>query len=176
MKKNEKRSAGKSAYGLTVVLAGVLVLAGCAGLMAENKFRDEAAAKYVFNVPANKLLDETVVYLSGGAFGAALTSGASKSSFETDREKLTVAGPWNAEKPMRSRTSARVTKVDDGHSTLVMNNETQNYDSSKGGSWGSSTITRNPAFEMAMIRRMDPQAATAIEEGAKKAGADAKKK
>ncbi len=175
MKNRRKQYIGQM-IKLAVVLTAILAIAGCAGMMAESKFKDEATAKYVFNVPAEKLLDETAVYLSGGAFGAAMTGGASSSGLVIDREKLTVAGPWKAGKLLRSRTAARITKVDDGHSTLVMNNETQKIESDKGGDWGNSTFSRTSAYELEMIKRLDKQKAAEIEEGAKKAAADAKKK
>jgi len=174
--KNTGKRSGSKAFQMAVILTVVLVVAGCAGMMAESKFKDEAAAKYVFNVPADKLLDESATYLGGGAFGAALTGGASMSGLEINRENLTVAGPWKREKLLRSRTAARITKVDDGHSTLVMNNETQKIDSNKGGDWGNSTFSRTSAYELEMIKRLDPQAAGEIDAGAKKAAEEAKKK
>jgi hypothetical protein len=174
MKKESMKSSGKT-FQTVIVLTMAMAIAGCAGMMAADNFRKEATAKYVFNVPAEKLLEETAAYLSGGAFGAAMTGGASTSGLDIDREKLTVAGPWKRGKLLRSRTAARITKVDDGHSTLVMNNETQNIDTSK-GDWGNSTFSRTTAYEVEMIRRLDKQKAAEIEEGAKKAAAEAKKK
>jgi len=175
MKMNEKKSVGKAVYGVMVVLTLALVVAGCAGMMAENKFREDAAAKYVFSVPAEKLLDEAAAYLSGGAFGAALSGGAAKSSLVIDREKLTVAESWTPDNMSRSRTTALITKVDDSHSTLVMNKETQLMDLQK-KEWGNSRLSRMTPFEIAMIKRLDPQAAATIEEGAKKAAESTKKK
>ena len=167
----------KNAYGkfalksfqAAVILTAVLAITGCAGMMAADNFKKDATAKYVFNVSADKLLDETATYLSGGTFGASM------SGLEIDREKLTVAGPWKAGKLLRGRTAAQITKVDDTHSTLVMKNDTQTLDD-KGGGWGNSTYSRTPAYELEMIKRLDPQAATEIEEGAKRSAVEAKKK
>lgn len=161
----------RTAFPAAVIIAAVAVTAGCAGMIAESRFKEEATAKYVFNIPAEKLLDETVAYLSGGAVGAALTGGASMSAMEN----LTAAGPWKAGKLLRSRISTKITKVDDNHSTLVMNNETQTFDSDKGG-WVNSTYSRSAAYELQMIKRLDRQAAAEIEAGAKKAAREAKKK
>jgi hypothetical protein len=156
---------------ILALCAAVAALAGCAGMMAESRYKDEAAAKYVFNTPAEKLLDETAAYLNGGTFGAAMAGAV----VEVDRGKLTAAGPWKAGKLLRSRTSARITRVDDSHSTLVMNNETQTIDS-KTGEWGKSSFSRTSAYEIEVIKRLDPQTAAEIEAGAKKAAEDAKKK
>ncbi len=164
----------RKAFRVFTVFAVTTALAGCAAMMAESRYKDVAAAKYVFNVPADKLLDETSTYLSGGALGAALTGGAAANALEVDRTARTVAGPWKAGKLLRSRTSARITKVDESHSKLVMNNETQTIDS-KTGEWGNSSFSRVSAYEIEMIRRLDPEAAAGIEAGAKKAGEEAKK-
>jgi hypothetical protein len=169
-----KRSAA-AVLQAAIILTAMLAIAGCAGMMAESRFKEDAAAKYVFNVPAEKLIDETATYLSGGAFGAALTGGAAMSSLEIDREKLTVAGAWKPGKMSRSRTAALITKVDDGHSSLVMNNETHTMDS-KTGDWGNSRLSRASVYEIEMIKRLDPKAAAEIEAGAKKAAQEAKKK
>jgi hypothetical protein len=48
-------------------------------------------------------------------------------------------------------------------------------DTKKGG-WGNSNYSRMSAYEIEMIKRVDPQAAAEIEAGAKKAAEDAKKK
>lgn len=159
---------------IAVAVLTLAALAGCAGMMAESKYRDEAAGKYVFNVPAEKLLDETAAYLSGGAFGAAMSGGTAMSSLDIDRERMTVAGPWKTGKLLRSRTSARIAKVDDGHSTLIVSSETQTIDT-KTGEWGNSSFSRASAYEVEMIKRLDPQAAAEIEAGAKKAAEESKK-
>lgn len=185
------------AFHASVVLMIMLALAGCAGMMAENKFIEEATQKYVFNLPGDKLFEEAVKFIrnrvvTGGAgartgtsqevsvgsrstagFGKSLSVGAQEMS--TDETNLTVTGPWVRDHAGQERLLGRVTRVDSSHSTLNLVTERQNRDE-KTRELGMPYSSRATNTELAMIRKLDPQAAEEIMAGAKKAAEEAKKK
>lgn len=190
------RFAGK-AFQAAPLLTIMLVIAGCAGMMAENKFIEEATQKYVFNLPGDKLFEEVVKFIrnrvvTGGAgartgtsqevsvgsrstagFGKSLSIGAQEMS--TDEANLTVTGPWVRDHAGQERLLGRVTRVDDSHSTLNLVTERQNRDE-KTRELGMPYSSRATNTELAVIRKLDPKAAEEIMAGAKKAAEETKKK
>lgn len=172
---NLKVAAGVCRFAILFLVASVI--AGCggfAGMMAAGEYRAEETKKYVFAVPAEKLLDETINFLSGGGLGAVLTGGLSMSSLEIDRDNMTVAQPWRGSgSMMRQRDVAKITRVDGSRSRLTIHTEGQTKESS--GEWRSQSLSRSASAELEVIKRLDPKKAAEIEAGAQKAAELAKK-
>lgn len=173
MKNRNKQFMGRMVE-LAVVAAAVLAIAGCAGMMAADNFKKDATQKYVFNLPTDRLFDEVVSFMKGGAVGSTLMT-ATVSEMQIDKANLTATGPWKRGSMIQNRMVSKVTRVDDAHSAVVMMEETQTMDTTTKG-WKDASSTRKWTSELSLINKLDAKAYAEIEAGAKKAAEDAKKK
>ncbi len=157
----------RKAVVLGVLTLALAVVAGCAGMAASMKYKEEATNNHIFTMTADALLKEAASYLSPGGFV----------QVEIDQAKLTAATPWMASRSSAGtseRKLAQVTKVDDSRSKLAIFVQKQ-APNQKTVQREIISSERAWYLEYEVIKRVDRQKAAAIEAGAKNAAAEAKK-